>query len=287
MKVAIIGANGQLGTDLCEVFGKKYEVFPLTHAEIEIADFDNSHSVFHSLKPDLVLNTAAASNVPGCEKDPLRAYEINGIGALNLAKLSNELGFKLMHYSTDYVFDGKKQKPYVETDATNPQSVYAITKTAGENYIRNYAEKYFIVRVSGVYGKVPSRAKGNSNFISMMIKLANEKPEVRVVTDEILTPTWTKAIAENCLALAETDHYNIYHMTCEGETSWYEFAKTIFETLKIKTPLYPASVNDFPVIVKRPFYSVLDNYNLKRINLNKMPAWKDALIQFLAENYSK
>lgn len=286
MKAVVIGANGQLGTDLYEVFGKKHEVIPLTHAEIEIADFDQSRSVLDSLKPDIVLNTAAASNVPGCEKNPVHAFQINGIGALNLAKLSKENGFKLVHYSTDYVFDGSKQNPYVETDATNPESVYAITKAAGEQFIRNYCEKFFIVRASGIYGKVPSRAKGNSNFISTIIKLANEKPEVRVVTDEILSPTWTKAIAENTLALAETDAYNIYHMTCEGETSWFEFAKTIFETLRLKTPLYPASVSDFPVVVKRPFYSVLDNANLRKIGLNNMPYWKDALMQFLKENYS-
>lgn len=285
MKVAIIGANGQLGTDLCEVFGKTHEIIPLTHAEIEIADFEQCRSVLNSVKPSLVLNTAAASNVPGCEKDPVQAYRVNAAGALNIARASTEFGFKLVHYSTDYVFDGSKQKPYIETDATNPQSVYAITKAAGEQYVRHYCEKFFIVRISGVYGKVPGRAKGNSNFISTMIKLANEKPEVRVVTDEILSPTWTNSIAVNTLALAETDAYNIYHMTCEGETSWFEFAKTIFETLQLKTPLYAASVSDFPLVVNRPFYSVLDNANLRKIGLNMMPHWKDALLHFLKENY--
>jgi dTDP-4-dehydrorhamnose reductase len=118
-----------------------------------------------------------------------------------------------------------------------------------------------------------------------MVNLASTKPEVRVVNDEVLTPTPTREIAKNTLSLIETDAYNLYHMTCEGEVSWFEFAKTIFETLQLKTPLYAASVKDFPLVVKRPFYSVLENSNLKKIGLNQMQGWKEALISFLHENY--
>ncbi|HUM47689.1 MAG TPA: dTDP-4-dehydrorhamnose reductase [Chitinophagales bacterium] len=285
MKVAVIGANGQLGTDVCEVFASKHEMVPLTHQEIEIGDIDNVKKVLGEIKPDAVICTAAAHNVPKCELEPDVAFKINGIGSLNLARVSNDLGFKIVQYSTDYVFDGRKQQPYIETDAVFPQSVYAITKYAGEQFILNYSTRHFVIRVSGIYGKIPCRAKGG-NFISTMVKLSNEKPEVRVVKDEILTPTPTREIAKNTLSLIESEAYDLYHMTCEGEVSWYEFARTIFDTLQLKTPLFEASVKDFPLVVKRPFYSVLENHNLKKINLNQMPHWKDALINFLRENYA-
>jgi dTDP-4-dehydrorhamnose reductase len=178
------------------------------------------------------------------------------------------------------VFDGKKQKPYTEDDRPNPLSVYANTKLSGEYFAMNYCDKSFVIRVSGIYGKVPCRAKGG-NFITTMIKLAKEKPEVRVVTDEILTPTPTYHIAKNTAALIKTGAFGLYHMSCEGECSWYEFAKVIWETLKLTTPLYSASVKDFPLVVKRPFYSVLENRNLNKLGINEMPEWKEALIEFL------
>jgi dTDP-4-dehydrorhamnose reductase len=284
MKIAVIGANGQLGTDVCEVFSEQHEVIPLTHHDIEIADIDNVKKVLTEINPEAVICTAAAHNVPKCESEPDVAFRINGIGSLNLAKVSADLGFKLVQYSTDYVFDGRKMNPYVETDAVFPQSVYAVTKYCGEQFVQNYCSKFFVVRVSGIYGKIPCRAKGG-NFISTMVKLSKEKPEVRVVNDEILTPTPTRDIARNTMALIETEAYDVYHMTCEGQVSWYEFARTIFDTLKLKTPLYEASVKDFPLVVKRPFYSVLENANLEKIGLNQMPPWKDALVSFLKENY--
>ncbi len=283
-KIAVIGANGQLGSDICSVSGNTYEVIPLTHAQIEVADIDNAKEVLSKVKPDLLINTAAYHNVPKCESDPLLAFKINGLGSLNLAKLSSEIGFKLVHFSTDYVFDGQKNKPYLEEDKPNPLNIYAATKLSGENFIQNYCEKYFVIRISGIYGKVPCRAKGD-NFVSNMIKFSKEKPEVRVVDDEVLTPTPTYHIALNIIELMETENFGLYHMTCEGECSWYEFAKTIFETINIKTPLYNASVKDFPSNVKRPFYSVLENSKLKEIKLNRMPHWQNGLREFLKTNY--
>jgi dTDP-4-dehydrorhamnose reductase len=280
MKVAIIGSNGQLGSDLLEVFSAKHEVVALNHSDIEVVDIDSVKSVLTSVKPDIVLNTSASHNVPLCEQNPDQAFAINGKGALNLAKVCSDIDARLVHYSTDYVFDGSKHKPYIETDYCNPLNVYGITKLSGESAVLNYASRPYVVRVSGIYGKVPCRAKGG-NFVSTMQKLAKEKPEVRVVNDEVLTPTPTKAIAENSLSLVENDAYGLYHMTCEGACSWYEFAKAIWDTLGLKTPLFAASVKDFPLVVKRPFYSVLENHNLKKIGINNMPDWKEALVQFL------
>ena len=280
MKVVVIGANGQLGTDLYEVLSSEHDVIALTHGDIEITNIDSVKIALSSTKPDIILNTAAYHIVPEAEKFPEKAFHINGTGVLNLAKVCQELGIRLVHYSTDYVFDGKKQKPYTEEDRPNPLSVYANTKLSGEYFALNYSDTSYVIRVSGIYGKVPCRAKGG-NFITTMIKLAKEKPEVRVVNDEILTPTSTYWIAKNTAALIKTNAFGLYHMSCEGEVSWYEFAKVIWQTLQLETPLYPASVNDFPPMVKRPFYSVLENRNLDKLGINQMPDWKQGLTEFL------
>ena len=280
MKIAVIGANGQLGTDLLEVLSKEHDVIGLNHSDIEITEIDSVKNALSAIRPAIVLNTAAYHIVPEAEKFPAKAFQINGIGTMNLAKVCQDLDTRLVHYSTDYVFDGKKQKPYTEDDRPNPLGVYANTKLSGEYFALNYCDRSYVIRVSGIYGKVPCRAKGG-NFITTMIKLANEKPEVRVVNDEILTPTPTYHIAKNTAALIGKDAFGLYHMSCEGEVSWYEFAKVIWETLQLKTPLYPASVKDFPLVVKRPFYSVLENKNLNKLGINEMPEWKEALVQFL------
>jgi len=286
MKLAVIGSNGQLVTDLEEVLLAHNDVEGLTHADIEITDIDKVKTLLSALKPQMVFNTAAYNLVAEAEKNADEAFLINGIGTLNLAKVCQDLGIALVHYSTDYVFDGKKQKPYTEDDYPNPLNVYASTKLSGEYFARNYCERSFVIRVSGIYGKVASRGKGG-NFITTMLKLAKEKKEVRVVDDEILTPTPTSHIARNTATLINTDQFDLYHMTCQGEVSWYEFAKVIWETLQLETPLYPASVKDFPLVVKRPFYSVLQNKNLDDLKLNQMPDWKNALIEFLREQYQK
>ena len=282
MKLAIVGANGQLGTDLQEVLSTDHDVVGLNHSDIEITDVDNIKKVLSSVKPQLVLNTAAYNLVPKAEQYPELAFQINSMGALNLAKVCNDLEITLAHYSTDYVFDGKKQKPYTEDDHPNPLNVYANTKLSGEYFVLNYCPNSFVIRVSGIYGKVPSRSKGG-NFITTMIKLAKEKPEVRIVNDEILTPTPTYNIAKNTAELIKTNSFGLFHMSCEGEVSWYEFAKVIWETLKLQTPLYPADVRDLPQEVRRPLYSVLENRNLQKLGINIMPHWKEALVNFLTK----
>jgi dTDP-4-dehydrorhamnose reductase len=284
MKVAVIGSNGQLGNDLVEVFKKTHDVSCLTHDDIDVADMEQSRNILGMLKPDVVLNTAAAHNVPKCEEDPATAYFVNGIGALNLAKISNEYKFVLVHYSTDYIFDGTKDSPYVENDVPNPLNVYGNTKLAGENFVKNYAEQGYVVRISGIYGKARCRAKGG-NFITTMIRLASEKSEVRVVVDEILTPTSTYDIAVNTKLLLENrPEFGIYHMTSEGACSWYEFAEEIFSILGLSTPLHKTTIKEMPATVKRPFNSVLENDRLKKVDLNCMPHWKYSLNKFM-ENF--
>lgn len=282
MKVAVIGANGQLGSEICKYFSDKCEIIPLTHDDIEIIDMDNVYKVLDGIKPQVVINTAAYHNVPQCEQNPVLSFQVNGQGALNLAKISNDLNYKIVHYSTDYVFDGEKKAPYIEDDRTNPLNIYGLTKLDGENIIKNYCDKYFIIRTTGLYGKTLCRAK-RGNFITTMIKAAKTKPVVKVVNDEILTPSSAAQVALNTYELVNTESYGLYHMTCQGYCSWYEFACVIFEKLNLQTPLEPCSVSDFPVNVKRPTYSVLENQNLKSINLDNIISWEDALIEHLNE----
>jgi dTDP-4-dehydrorhamnose reductase len=285
MKIAIIGANGQLGTDLVEVMSQQgHEVVALTHADIAVEQLDMVHKVLTKCKPDIVLNTAAYHITQKCEDHVETAFAVNAQGALNLAKVTADLKITTVYYSSDYVFDGAKQSPYLETDAPNPLNVYAVSKLAGEYFTLNYYPKSYVFRVSGIYGKVPCRAKGG-NFITTMIRLAKEKPEVRVVTDEVLTPTPTYEIALKTVSLLQAEQYGLYHLTCEGSCSWYEFAREIFTALNLQTPLYKASVKDFPVPVKRPFYSVLENSRFNALGTERMPHWRDALHEFLRKHY--
>ena len=283
-KAAIIGSNGQLGSELVNRFGDVYQVFSLTHSDLEIADAGQVKSCLGEIKPDIILNTAAYHHVPKCEEHPDTAFNVNAIGALNLARFAADVDATLVHFSTDYVFDGLLKRPYIESDEPNPLNIYALTKLNGETLIKNNHLKHIIIRISGIYGKVVCRAKGG-NFITTMLKAANERDVVRVVRDEILTPTPVDEIAENTYQLLSGDNYGLYHMTCEGECSWYEFAQEIFRQLKLSTPLEAATVADFPSPVKRPHYSVLENQNLKKIACNTMPYWRDALINYLRMNF--
>jgi dTDP-4-dehydrorhamnose reductase len=284
---AVIGANGQLGSDLAAALEGRFAVHRLTHADIEIGEEANCREALSSLRPDLVVNAAAFHNVPRCETEEAEAFRINALGPKHLAQLSEEIGFDLVHFSTDYVFDGVKQAPYEEGDLPNPLSVYGVTKLAGEHFARNYGSRSYVIRVAGIYGRVPSRAKGNSNFVTTMIRLAQEKPEVRVVEDEIVSPTSTEAIAQNLVPLLETGPYGLYHMACKGQCSWYAFARVIFDTLGLNAPLYPSKAADYPSPVRRPSYSALENAALTHLGINTMPKWDDALRAFLRLHFVK
>lgn len=281
MKTMVIGANGQLGSDICEVFGKKHQVHGLTHAEGDISDYAAMLKLFDGLSPDIVINTAAMHNVEACEKDAAKAYAVNGIGVKNLAELCRQGDIPFIHISTDYVFDGKKGRPYVETDAAMPLNVYGNTKLSGENYALSIWPKTAVMRVGAIYGKNPCRAKGGLNFVGLMLKLAGERPFIRVVDDEIVTPTPTMAIAEQALVLTENEKYGLFHATCQGQCSWYEFAKTIFEIAGVKTDLQKAKPGKFPAKVRRPMFSVLENKRLAEMELDIMSGWKDGLEKYI------
>jgi dTDP-4-dehydrorhamnose reductase len=284
MKVAIIGANGQLGSDLVIAFSQRGdEVCPLTHSEIEVTNIDSVYRSFKDIQPQVIVNTSAMHNVDNCEADPEKAFAVNARGPRNIALLARELEAVLIHVSTDYVFDGAKRSPYTEEDAPRPVNAYGITKLAGEHFVRCGTDRHFVVRTCGLYGKHPCRAKAGLNFIELMLKLAVERDEIRVVDSEIVTPTSTEELAQQIVALTRSSAYGLYHATAEGSCSWYEFASEIFTTTNTRVNLKVASLHDFPAKVARPQYSVLENGGLKKHGLNVFKPWQCALHKYLRD----
>lgn len=282
MNVLIIGAEGQLGHDLCAVFADT-EVHRAGRARLDIVDAAATEALIaHEIKPDLVINTAAAHNVPVCEQESALAFAVNATGARNLAVACKSAGARLVHLSTDYVFGDGGTKPYVESDLPQPLNVYAASKVAGEHLIASVLDDHLIVRTAALYGNAPCRAKGGRNFIGTMLHLAATCPEVKVVTDEISTPTWTLALARQIRLLAEKGEPGLYHATCQGACSWFEFAQAIFEETGTDVTLSPTTSAAFQSPVRRPAYSVLENKHAQDQGLDIMPPWRDALKDYLA-----
>jgi len=282
MKVAVLGGNGQLGTDVVRAFADNGdEVFALTHADVEIANRESVSNKLRELQPHIVVNTAAMHHVENCESEPDKAFAVNALGARNLALGARDIGSVLMHVSTDYVFDGSKRSPYDEGDPPRPLSVYGNTKLAGEYFVRCTAGKHFVLRTSAIYGNSPCRAKGGLNFIQLMLKLAKERGEVRVVDSEFVTPTATPELARQMVVLSRCEAYGLYHATAEGGCSWFEFAREIFALTNTQVSLKVAGPNEFPAKVPRPKYSVLENSGLKLLGLNTFRAWQDGLRDYL------
>ncbi len=282
MNIAVIGSNGQLGTDVVREFIKNHDnVSSLTHAEIEISNLQSVRTCLERCNPAIVVNAAAMHHVENCEREPENAYAVNAIGLRNLAAATSDLGATLIHVSTDYVFDGEKQTPYVENDAPLPLQVYGNSKLAGEYYARALNPKHFVLRTSALYGTSPCRAKGGRNFVDLMLELARTRGRVRVVNCEFVSPTPALDLARQIVSLSRCEHYGLYHATAEGSCSWYEFASEIFSLAEVDVKLEVAGPDEFPAKAPRPHYSVLENHGLKRIGLNSFASWKVGLQQYL------
>lgn len=282
MRVAVIGADGQLGSDIVSAFSRAGDaVIGLTHADIEVSDRKSVTMALQGSHLNAIVNTAAMHHVERCEQEPAKAYAVNAMGARNLALAANELGALLIHVSTDYVFDGRKCTPYTEMDIPLPLNVYGNTKLAGEHFIRSLAGKHQVVRTSGLYGKQPCRAKGGLNFVERMLELATQKGRVRVVNDELVTPTFTAELAEQIVGLSRSDCNGVFHATAEGGCSWFEFAREIFSITGTRVDLEIASPGEFPAKVPRPKYSVLENLALKDLGLNHFRSWQEGLRRYL------
>jgi len=282
-KILLIGADGQLGSDLRKALNDYELLCPLID-ELDITHFDKVKEYVRRNSPDLIINTAAFLQVDECEKEPQKSFLVNTIAVKNLAEICKEKDIPLVHISTDFVFglDEKRRIPYIEEDLPGPVNIYGISKLAGEYCILYTLKKYFIIRPANFFGIAGPKGK-KENFVEMMLRLAKEKGEIKVKNDVFTTLTYTKELAEVIAELIKTNEYGIYHITSQGECSWYEFAKKIFELTNTKVNCRPVSSDKFPTIAKRPHYSVLENKHLKGIGLDKMSNWQDALKKYLKE----
>ena len=267
-KILVTGANGMLGQDLCPIL--EDEGYDVVETDVHNLDITNSETVNDVLKkenPDFVIHCAAYTNVDKAEEDVETARLINTKGTENIAKACAKTGAAMVYISTDYVFDGNSTKPYLPTDKTAPLNNYGMTKWEGEEAVRKYCKKHFIVRTSWLYGI------HGKNFVETMISLS-DKPELKVVDDQIGCPTWTIELANGIVKLLETEDYGTCHICGSGKTSWYGFAKEIFEKMNLKVNLKPCKTDEFPRPAKRPHYSVMDNNGICR-------NWKSALKDYL------
>jgi dTDP-4-dehydrorhamnose reductase len=287
MKVLLIAANGQLGTDLLKVFRAAGDtVTPFTHAQLDVCSEAQISKAMAEVKPEVVLNTAAYHRVDECEKQSTMAFQVNGTAVMYLAQACKAAGATLVHYSTDYVFGGyEKGSPYEETDLPAPVNVYGTSKVVGEHLIAAYAERYFAIRTCGLYGVAGSSGKGG-NFVETMLKKAMAGDAIRVVDDQILTPTYTADLAQATRDLILTERYGLYHLSSEGQCSWYEFTRYIFERAGLYAKLSPVKSSEFASPVRRPANSVLSKAKLRSVGVS-ISTWKDALPRYLEERSKK
>ncbi len=277
-KLLITGAAGQLGQALIPEAGRQgWEVVATDAHDLDITDSQLVRQELARLRPEVVINGAAATQVDALESDPDGALKVNGLGPRNLAVACRRLGLKLIHISTDYVFDGTKPGPYVEWDATGPLSVYGRSKLLGEEWVRQQCPDHFIVRTAWLYG-LPG-----PNFITAILargRSLGPTGELKVVADQRGTPTSALALASQLLALAPTEAFGTYHATCQGDTTWYGFACLILQTAGIEVGVTPCTTEDFPRPAPRPANSILENRLLQVAGLDCMPSWQAAFQQF-------
>lgn len=290
MKIIITGSKGQLGNALIELLKndsssigpipscyKDCEITPVDVDELDISDGKAVESFVKDIKPDLIINCAAMTNVDGCESDVELAERVNADGPLNLAKAAADCGAKLVHISTDYVFRGDAKTPYVETDPCDPVTAYGRSKYHGEQKILAAYEKSFILRTSWLYGLV------GSNFVKTVRRVAKEKGVLKVVDDQRGNPTNADDLAYHILLVADTENYGIYHCTGTGECSWYDFACKILEYSGIPCDISPCSTEDSGRKAKRPAYSSLRNLKLEQTVGDRMREWQTALKEYIAK----
>ena len=284
MKIVIVGAKGQLGSDLVKVLRPLHDLIPLTSADIQVTSPESVEAILRTHRPELVMNMAAFHKVDVCEDEIEPTFAVNTYGVRTLALACRAHNAALLHMSTDYVFGGDKARttPYTETDAPAPINAYGISKLAGELFVRYLMERYYILRVCGLYGVAGSAGKGG-NFVELMLRLAREGRPIKVVDDQRLTPTYTVDVACQIATLIETGRYGLYHATSQGDCTWYEFAAEIFRQSGLTPSLGKARTGDFGEKATRPAYSVLENRALQAVGLDRMRPWRDALAAYLQE----
>ncbi len=275
MKLLITGAKGQMGRALNKLLKNKegYQLVLTDLDEMDITDEKDVARVVAAEKPDVVINCAAHTKVDLCEDDKENAFMINVKGAENLARASAQIGAKILHLSTDYIFDGEAKTPYLEESEPNPQSYYGVTKLESERVVLANNPQNFIVRTAWLYGE------GN-NFVNTMLRLAETQTEIRVVNDQTGSPTSSAEVARVIAMLIETDAYGVYNAVCEGQCTWFAFAKRIFELKNRDVNVMPCTTLQYVTRAKRPKYSVLDNKNLREKFGYHLQHWDDALKEY-------
>lgn len=276
MKVLVTGAKGQLGQDVVSLLKEQtWEVFGFGREELNITDEKQVSEKVLLIQPDIIIHTAAYTQVDQAESDEESAFKVNAEGTKYLAQAAEAVGAKFCYVSTYYVFDGTKDTPYKPDDQTNPQTVYGKSKLVGEQYTQEYCSKSYIVRTSWVFGLY-----GN-NFVKTMLRLAEENKELGIVHDQVGSPTYTTDLARFIISLVQTDKYGVYHGSNSGVCSWYEFAKEIFKQSNIEIVVNPLKTEDFPRPAARPKYSVLDKGMIEENGFESLQNWKEALKDFL------
>lgn len=274
MKILITGAYGMLGSDLRELL-KEHELIAAGSNDLDITNEESCMDFILNKRPEIVINAAAYTAVDDCESNFDDAYAVNAIGPRNLAIACNTMDIPLVHVSTDYVFDGTKTTPLVEDDKLGPKSAYGKTKLEGENFIQESTEKFFILRTAWLYGE------HGGNFVQTMLDLAKDYDEITVVNDQKGSPTFSYDLANAISELLESDKYGIYHLTNDGECTWYEFSKEIFKIAGIDINVRPVTTDEFPRPAPRPSYSVLSNEKWKNAGFSPMRDYNEALKDYL------
>ena len=277
-KLIVTGANGQLGRAVNQQYARstEYELINTDVGELDITDVDQVMAFAREVQPYAIINCAAYTAVEACENEEDLAFRINAVGARNLSIAAAETGAKLVHISTDYVFDGNGTRPYRETDPTGPQGAYGRTKLAGENFVKEFGGRHFIIRTAWLYGD-------GKNFVKTMLRLAESHDKVRVVRDQVGSPTSAAELAKAIAYLLPTENYGLFHGTCEGDCSWAQFAEEIFRMAGKSTAVEGITSEEYGAAVKRPAYSILENYMFKMTTDHMFADWHDALAVYLKE----
>jgi dTDP-4-dehydrorhamnose reductase len=281
MSIAVIGAGGQLGQTLCDLIGDS-KVVRLTHQDVELTDRASLERALQPLSPTVVINTAAFNLVDDAENRPADAFAANALGVRELAHVCRNLGSTLVHFSSDYVFglDASRDRPYDESDVPGPVNVYGLSKLAGEYFVRSICPRHFVIRTCGLYGVRGSGGKGR-NFVQTMLRLGEERGQVRVVYDQTCTPTYAADLARATLDLLGTDGFGLYHWTNSGSCTWHEFACEIFRVAKMAVECEAITSAEFGACAARPKYSVLSTAKSEKAGLKPPRPWQEALRDFL------
>ena len=277
-KMIIFGGEGQLGSDMTGIISS-YKIISLGHKDVDITDFENVKNIINKHKPSVVINCAAYNKVEDAENNIVVAYNVNAFGPYYIARASKEVGATCVHISTDYVFDGSKES-FNEKDCPHPINVYGASKLAGEELVRIGNPEHYIVRTSALFGKAVGGSKGN--FVTLMIRLSKDKKEIRVVNDQITVPTFTEDLAIKILELVDKKApYGVYHITNQGQASWCDFARKIFNLAGISAEIKAISTKESGTKVRRSQKSVLKNEKLIKLGIKLLSPWQDALKRYL------